>query len=67
LVLNGHDALACIPASLSQPVTLPLLSAQGKQEIKLFVGDGGGVRWEVNALHQFSDPALGIVIDAGSF
>jgi hypothetical protein len=46
---------------------LPLLSAQGKQEIKLFVGYGGGVRWEVNASHQFSDPALGIVTDAESF
>jgi hypothetical protein len=48
-------------------MTLPLLSAQGKKKIKLFIGYGASVRWEVDASHQLSDPVLGVAIDACSF
>jgi hypothetical protein len=47
-------------------MALALLPAQGEQKIKLFVGNGAGVRWEVNAAHKFRDTALGVMIDAWS-
>jgi hypothetical protein len=48
-------------------MTLPLLSAQGKKKIKLFVRYGARIRREIDASHQLSDAVLGVAIDARSF
>jgi hypothetical protein len=48
-------------------ITLAFLPAQSEKKIKLFVGDGARIRREVNALHEFSDTALSVAIDARSF
>ena len=39
------------PAISCRLITLSLLSAQGKEKIELFVGDGAGIWWEVHASH----------------
>jgi hypothetical protein len=48
-------------------MTLPLLTAQGKKKIKLFVRYGARIRREIDASHQLSDTVPGVAIDARSF
>ena len=48
-------------------MSLPLLSAQGKKKIKLFVRYGARIRREVDAPHQLNDAVLGVAIYTRSF
>lgn len=48
-------------------ITLPLLSAQGKKKIKLFVRYGACIRREVDAPHKLSDTVLGVAVYTRSF
>jgi hypothetical protein len=56
-----------VPNILGLMIAFPLLPAQCKKEVELFIRYGARVRWEVDAPHKFGDTVLCDVVDTGNF